>query len=156
MTHGGRVSPHLPSRAARLITQIDSGEALGASRQLGLIGDALLTLVEDYADHPLRLQTAVRILAEHLVQTRGASSQAITNGLHLMVGSILSETADASETRHHVEVGPGACERSLICGCGISKFMVPHCCAERKRYSPTTIPVQWPAWCVQWLVLDNP
>ncbi len=87
-------SLRLPVGVRRLIVDIDSGKVLGASRQLGMIGDAMICLAQEYAGPPAGLSVLLGELVEHLVATRGASSQAITNGLHLMSGAALDRSAD--------------------------------------------------------------
>ncbi len=91
---GSRLLTRLPEGARRLIGQVDSGQVLGASRQLKVIGDALISLAERPTGPPGEFRNLVRDLVEYLVVTRGTSSYAITNGLHLMADAALTASGD--------------------------------------------------------------
>jgi len=74
---------------------------LGASRQLGVIGDALIDLAGAHPGDPVGLATGVGDLVDHVTRTRGASSQAVVNGVERMArpvldraGSLEGEAAD--------------------------------------------------------------
>lgn len=90
---GSTAALQLPPHTAELIAQVDSGQVLGASRQLQLIGDALVSLAHEKLDEPT-LPSILHDLVDHLVETRGASSQAIVNGLRLMAGPALAAGDD--------------------------------------------------------------
>lgn len=87
----------MPAPVRAMVADIDSGQVLGASRQLTLIGDAMLRLAEEATSQPAALPSLLRELVEHFVTTRGASSQAIINGLHLMADAGLAADADPDE-----------------------------------------------------------
>lgn len=59
---------------------VDQQRVLGASTHIRLIGDMLLDLAEN--GKPME---AVHTLAQHFVRTRGASSQAISNAIAMMM-----------------------------------------------------------------------
>ncbi len=113
MTDPVSILPDLPPRAARLIGQLDSGEVLGASRQLHLIGEALIALTEDYHGRQPALPFVVNNLIDHLVATRGASSQAIPNGLRLMLGTEMRDIKEPGELRHMIVTGVDAFRQKL-------------------------------------------
>ena len=81
--------PLLPPGAADLLHSIDSGAVLGASRQLHVLGECLITVVKATAQSKADLVATVEALARHVARTRGASSQAVTNGLERMTQPIL-------------------------------------------------------------------
>lgn len=78
----------------RLLQLVDSGEVLGATRQLGIIGDCLLTLARSGASDP-NLRVAAKSLVRRIAETRGQSSQAVLNGTHLMAAPALDLTSHA-------------------------------------------------------------
>lgn len=87
----------LPPAAAALLTAIDSGEVLGASRQLRVLADCLLRIADASETNPGRLHADVSLLTRHVVATRGASSQAVTNGMLRMTAPVLTvDSATAS------------------------------------------------------------
>lgn len=79
-----------PAKAAELLRSIDTGAVLGASRQLNVLGDALVDVATVRADEPEALRANVAGLVDHVTLTRGASSQAVINGLELMTHPVLS------------------------------------------------------------------
>lgn len=89
--------------AGELLRLIDSGEVLGATRQLVLLGDCLTALVRSEADETA-LRRSVSSVVEHVAGSRGESSQAVLNGLRLMAAPALAPTvtdhslADALES----------------------------------------------------------
>ena len=91
-------SLQLPRAAEELLAQVDSGAVLGASRQLHVVGDCLTVLATEHAADAASLRSAVRAVEEHLRRTRGASSQAVTNGVALM-------TRPLDDSREPVEDG---------------------------------------------------
>ncbi len=82
-------APGLPPGAAYLLHSIDSGAVLGASRQLQVLGDCLIEVVKASEQSPADLAATVEELVKHVVGTRGASSQAVTNGLERMAQPVL-------------------------------------------------------------------
>lgn len=76
--------PELPAEPTRLLRMIRDGEILGASRQLHVLGECLIALVEASDGDVIRLTADVTSLEDHVRRTRGASSQAVSNGLALM------------------------------------------------------------------------
>lgn len=74
--------------AERLLRLIDSGEVLGATRQLALLGDCLVALAQSRASN-LDLRIAATSLVQHIAKTRGESSQAVINGLRIMAAPTL-------------------------------------------------------------------
>lgn len=82
--------PPLPTEAARLLRTVDVGEILGASRQLHVLGECLTALAQARGDDPPRLRAEVAGLEQHVRRTRGASSQAVTNGMALMAKPVLT------------------------------------------------------------------
>lgn len=85
-------APQLPAGAAELLHSIDTGAVLGASRQLHVLGECLIEVVKASAQSTVDLATTVEALVEHVVSTRGASSQAVTNGLERMARPALGRT----------------------------------------------------------------
>lgn len=82
-------APRLPPGAADLLRSIDTGAVLGASRQLHVLGEALIEMVRVPVQSPGDLEEAVAALVDHVSRTRGASSQAVTNGLQRMARPVL-------------------------------------------------------------------
>lgn len=74
----------LPPAGAALLKSIDDGSVLGASRQLHVLGDVLMDMAAEPGPDPLALAADVAALFEHVTRTRGASSQAVVNGLERM------------------------------------------------------------------------
>lgn len=98
MLTGSLGPPHtlpLPPTVADLLTGIDRGEVLGASRQLVVLGDALLGIAAARRTDPTRLRQDVARLLEHVTRTRGASSHAVVNGMALMTRGLLVLDDDA-------------------------------------------------------------
>ncbi len=81
----------LPEDAARLLARVDSGQVLGASRQLHVLGDCITVLATALEGDPVVLAAQVRGLVEHVHRTRGASSQAVSNGIALMTRAVFAE-----------------------------------------------------------------
>ena len=89
--------PELPVEPTRLLRMVHDGEVLGASRQLRVLGDCLVALVEARDGDVIRLAADVAVIEDHVRRTRGASSQAVSNGLALMTQPVLVLAAtDAS------------------------------------------------------------
>ena len=82
-------APPLPPRATELLHSIDTGAVLGASRQLHVLGECLIEVAKASAQSSIDLAAMVGALVDHVVRTRGASSQAVTNGLERMAGPAL-------------------------------------------------------------------
>lgn len=80
--------PALSPRAAGKLAALESLEVLGASRQLRIIGELLAAVAEEYAGEPDGLIWSVRSVQDYLVATRGQSSQAVGNALHVMLGGL--------------------------------------------------------------------
>lgn len=97
----GLVAPPLPQKAAALLSSIDTGAVLGASRQLDLLGDALVDVAKVRAGDPQALTVDVMALLDYVTRTRGASSQALVNGLERMAHPVLvsRETVDVDQER---------------------------------------------------------
>lgn len=97
-------SPTLPPAVARLVASIDSGQVLGASRQLSLLGDCLQGLADVHASEPAQLRADVTALVEHVERTRGGSSKAVTNGMTLMTAPLLaSPDANGAVAAQHLD-----------------------------------------------------
>ena len=79
--------------AQRLLRLVDSGEVLGATRQLALLGDCLVALARSGAKDP-DLRAAATSLVQHIAQTRGESSQAVINGVRIMAAPALNSADD--------------------------------------------------------------
>lgn len=79
----------LTGEAAELLRRIDSGDVLGATRQLGLLGDCLTSMARSRAPDAA-LRTASISLVNHIARSRGESSQAVINGLRLMAAPALA------------------------------------------------------------------
>ena len=79
--------------AQRLLHLVDSGEVLGATRQLMVLGDCLVALARAGARQP-DLHSAVTSLVQHIEQTRGESSQAVINGIQIMAAPTLNPADD--------------------------------------------------------------
>lgn len=75
----------------RLLHLVDSGGILGATRQLGIIGDCLVTLARSGAPDS-SLREAANSLVRHIAETRGQSSQAVLNGTKIMAAPALDLT----------------------------------------------------------------
>ncbi len=73
----------VPEEAQRLLRLVDSGEVLGATRQLVLLGQYLVVLAQSDSNEP-DLRAATMSLLHHIERTRGESSQAVTNGVRIM------------------------------------------------------------------------
>lgn len=82
----------LPPLAAIKLRELESLQVLGASRQLGIIADALVALAEEYDGTPEGLIESVRSLTQYLTATRGQSSQAIGNALGLMTQGLNAQS----------------------------------------------------------------
>lgn len=85
--------PELPPEAAAKVEEIERLKVLGATRQLTMMADALVGLAEGYDGPPAGLAAAVSGLADHFVSTRGQSSQAVSNAVHLMVDGVEAQVA---------------------------------------------------------------
>lgn len=85
----GLVAPPLPQKAAALLRSIDTGAVLGASRQLDILGDALVDVAKVRAGDPEALTVDVTALLDYVTRTRGASSAAVANGLERMSRPLL-------------------------------------------------------------------
>lgn len=91
---GEHAAPNLPTESERLLNKVQSGEVLGASRQLHVLGECLVSLVAARSGDPHRLSADVAALDGYVRRTRGASSQAVANGLTLMISpSLVSAVA---------------------------------------------------------------
>lgn len=89
-------APPLPSESARILNTIDSGEILGASRQLDVLGDCLISLVKASQGESSQLSADIVALVKHVESTRGASSHAIKNGLGQMAWPAFMLTSDST------------------------------------------------------------
>lgn len=109
--------PDLPAEPTRLLRMIRDGEILGASRQLHVLGECLIALVEARDGDVIRLAADVTSMEDHVRRTRGASSQAVSNGLALMAQPVhaaanspdprLSERILAAVTRFETTLSDG-------------------------------------------------
>lgn len=81
-------APPLPVAAAELLNSIDTGAVLGATRQLHVLGECLVEVVRASVQPSVDLAATVGGLVDHVVRTRGASSQAVTNGLERMAAPV--------------------------------------------------------------------
>ncbi len=89
--------PEMPPSVEEKVAEMESLETLGATRQLSLVADALLTLTEQHEGGSEDLARDARQLSNYLISTRGQSSQAIGNALKLMLEG-LEERAELSRT----------------------------------------------------------
>lgn len=85
--------PVLPPEAAAKVTEVESLEVLGASRQLTIIAEAFTELARRYEGSALGLIETTMDLADYLASTRGASSQAVANAVYLMVRGVESRAS---------------------------------------------------------------
>ena len=76
--------PDLPPEPTRLLRTVQDGHVLGASRQLYVLGECLVALAAARAGKPAQLSKDVRVLVDYVKRTRGASSQAVSNGFAVM------------------------------------------------------------------------
>lgn len=89
-------TPTLPPQAAALLRSIDTGAVLGASRQLHVLGDVLAELARVYGQDAPTLAARAGGLVAHVTRTRGASSQAVANGIEQMARPVLSVSGRAA------------------------------------------------------------
>lgn len=89
--------PELPHEPTRLLRTVQDGEVLGASRQLHVLGECLVALVSARTGDVMRLSADVRAIDDYVRRTRGASSQAVTNGLALMARPALAVESSPDE-----------------------------------------------------------
>lgn len=89
--------PQSPAEANRLLNSIVLVKVLGASRQLHVLGECLTSLARAHADDLSHLRADVTALETHVRRTRGASSQAVTNGLALMAKPVLTSEKTAAD-----------------------------------------------------------
>ncbi len=109
-------APDLSTDEAReALRRIDSGEVLGATRQLLLLGDCLLALARSRTDEAT-LQGAVSAVVEHVAVSRGESSQAVIHGLRLMAVPAITPAATAGSLPDRIEASVGAFRTSLQAG----------------------------------------
>ncbi len=110
--------PLLPDKAADLLRSISTGAVLGASRQLNVLGDALVDVATVRTDDATALRADVTALVDHVTQTRGASSQAVVNGLEQMARPVLTRrgrgVAD-HELAESLSESVRAFRRDLVC-----------------------------------------
>lgn len=85
-----RDHPNFPPKAAALLHSIDTGAVLGASRQLNVLGEVLLDVADVRAGDSEAMTADVLALVHHVKRTRGASSQAVLNGVDRMAAAILN------------------------------------------------------------------
>lgn len=90
--------PELPNEPTRLLRTIRDGAVLGASRQLHVLGECLVALVGARPDDTTRLSADVRAIEDYVRRTRGASSQAVSNGMALMARPALAAESSPKET----------------------------------------------------------
>ncbi len=98
-------APRLPPVGASLLKSIDDGAVLGASRQLHVLGEVLRDLAAQVGSGPRNLVDDVTALVDHVARTRGASSQAVVNGLERMVRPVLAaghERAGSGEAQQRM------------------------------------------------------
>lgn len=98
--------------ARECLRMIDSGEVLGATRQLALLGECLLVLARSGADDST-LRTAAASLVSHIALSRGESSQAVINGLRLMAAPALATSETGRALAADIEAAVAAFLRSL-------------------------------------------
>jgi ribose 1,5-bisphosphate isomerase len=77
--------PSLPPVAAVMADQIDRAEVLGASRNVQMIGEILSQVAAAEIGTPREGVRRVRSVANYFVQTRGQTTQAVTNSLLLLL-----------------------------------------------------------------------
>lgn len=104
---------NVPPRVEHLLRQVDSGNVLGASRQLGLIGDALLLAAESYPGDADGLRELLRQAVQQVIDGRGASSKAITNGIRIMSETALSVRGDIESTKERLRSAVIAFQEAL-------------------------------------------
>lgn len=102
----------LTAEATEMLRMIDNGEVLGATRQLGLLGDCLVSLARSGAPDAT-LQAECRSLVEHIARSRGESSQAVTNGLSLMAAPALTVSAAGGPLAGDLETAVATFRASL-------------------------------------------
>jgi len=91
--------PELPAEPTRVLRTIQDGEVLGASRQLHVLGECLVALVEARDGDVTRLSADVAAVEGYVRQTRGASSQALSNGVALMARPALAAATFSPDER---------------------------------------------------------
>lgn len=96
MTAGSVATPALPPRATELLRSIDTGAVLGASRQLHVLGDVLTDVARARGHDPTALAADVKALVGYVTRTRGASSQAVANGIEQMARPVLAPSGSGN------------------------------------------------------------
>lgn len=89
----------LPVEVRARLAEIESLDTLGASRQLALAADLFLSAVEHRTASSSEIIRLLEGLAARMIDARGASSQAIPNGIRSMLAGLV-----AQESRHPDEV----------------------------------------------------
>jgi len=80
--------PRLPPRAASRLDDFENPKVLGASRQLSIASDLLISVAEEYRGDSPGLVQQICDVVDYLVALRGASSQAVPNALNLMLDGL--------------------------------------------------------------------
>lgn len=123
--------------ARELLRMIDSGEVLGATRQLALLGECLLALARSGADDST-LRTAAASLVSHIALSRGESSQAVINGVRLMAAPALATSETGRALAADIEAAVAAFLRSLQTWLTDVRRNADSCSRRTTRFSPTT------------------
>lgn len=91
--------PNVPKETEEKLVELENLQVLGATRQLQIVADALVALVERHDGGPSEMAQDAKSLAEYLISTRGQSSQAIANALNLMLLDLnhKAESAESAE-----------------------------------------------------------
>ncbi len=80
--------PHLTPRAAARLDEFENPEILGASRQLAIAADLLVSVAQEHQGDSDDLVRRLRDVVDYLVVLRGESSQAVPNALGLMLDGL--------------------------------------------------------------------
>lgn len=93
----------MPHSVEEKISELESLEILGATRQLHIVADALNLMAERHDGEPREMAHDTLRLAEYLTSTRGQASQAIGNALNLMLEG-LEEKAGSAHTSEELRL----------------------------------------------------
>lgn len=90
--------PTLTPRAAALLDAFDSPQLLGASRQIEIAAELLISVAEAHEGDGPALAARLGEIVAYLSAQRGASSQAIPNALALMLDGLQERVESSPET----------------------------------------------------------
>lgn len=80
--------PRLTARAATRLDEFENPEILGASRQIAIAADLLVSVAEEHRGDSAGLIRSLREVANYMIALRGESSQAVPNALGLMLDGL--------------------------------------------------------------------